>query len=303
MIATSRRHALATVNRELVLLYWQIGAVIVRQQDHAKWGDAVVEQLAADLRAEFPDMKGLSRDNVFRMRQFFLACRELDEWLTKEMPQPVTYTLLEDEYQKVGALSRQLETDTVGPAHRQVKRTDRSDPILAALARELFSHQVMALVTALSWTHHYTVMGACDAPAERYFYLKMAVRERWSVRELRRQIDSALFTRYVSVRDEPEKCLPAEAEAGDLLPFKDHYVLEFLGLEEEHSERQLRHSILANLRDFFLEFGRDLTFAGEEYPLTVGGDTFSIDLLFFHRRLQCLVAVPCLVPAPQRPLV
>ncbi len=128
-------------------------------------------------------------------------------------------------------------------------------------------------------------------PAERYFYMAMAVRERWSVRELRRQIDSALFTRYMSVREQPEKCLPADAEAGELLPFKDHYVLEFLGLQEEHSERQLRKAILANLRDFFLEFGRDWTFVGEEYPLQVGDETFALDLLFFHRRLQVLIVV------------
>lgn len=121
--------------------------------------------------------------------------------------------------------------------------------------------------------------------------MAMSARERWSVREVRRQIDADLFTRYVSVKSHPEKCLPAEAESGDLLPFKDHYILEFLGLEDEHSESQLRQAILANLRDFFLEFGKDLTFVGEEYPLTVDDDTFHIDLLFFHRRLQCLIAI------------
>jgi len=135
------------------------------------------------------------------------------------------------------------------------------------------------------------IVGAVESPAERYFYMAMAVRERWSVRELRRQIDSALFLRYMSVKRDPEKCLPDDAECGDLLPFKDHYILEFLGLEDEHSERELRKAILANLRDFFLEFGRDLTFVGDEYAITVGNDTFYIDLLFFHRRLQCLVSV------------
>lgn len=95
----------------------------------------------------------------------------------------------------------------------------------------------------------------------------------------------------MSVTSDPEKCLPEHTDSGELLPFKDHYVLEFLGLEEEHSELQLRKAILDNLRDFFLEFGKESTFAGEEYPLTVGGDTFYIDLLFFHRRLRCLIAI------------
>ena len=149
----------------------------------------------------------------------------------------------------------------------------------------------MSLILSVSWTHHTILMGALDSVPPLFFYLSMSVRERWSVRELRRQIDAALFERYVSVKRDPEKCLPSEAEQGDLLPFKDHYVLEFLGLTEEHSEKELRKAILANLRDFFLEFGKDLTFVGEEYPLMIGGETFYIDLLFFHRRLQCLVSI------------
>jgi predicted nuclease of restriction endonuclease-like (RecB) superfamily len=167
-----------------------------------------------------------------------------------------------------------------------------SDPeIVSTVSGQLSSPELAGLIVSISWTHHTVIFGAVDTSAERYFYLKMAVRERWSVRELRRQIDSDLCSRYVSVREHPEECLPDEAEAGDLLPFKDHYVLEFLGLQDEHSEQELRRAILANLRDFFLEFGRDLTFVGEEYPLTVGNDTFYVDLLFFHRRLQCLIAV------------
>ena len=95
-------------------------------------------------------------------------------------------------------------------------------------------HDLNQLILGLSWSHHTTILSRCDTPAARYFHIKMAICERWShVRELRRQIDSDLFTRYVSVREHPEKCLPDEAESGDRLPFKDRYVLEFLGLEEE----------------------------------------------------------------------
>jgi predicted nuclease of restriction endonuclease-like (RecB) superfamily len=136
-----------------------------------------------------------------------------------------------------------------------------------------------------------TICSVSDDSAEQYFYLQMAVRERWSVRELERQIESGLFSRYVSVARDPEKCIAENAEQGPLLPFKDHYVLDFLGLEEQHTERQLRQAMLANVRDLFLEFGREFTLAGEEYPLTIGNDTYRIDLLLFHRGLQCLVAV------------
>jgi predicted nuclease of restriction endonuclease-like (RecB) superfamily len=151
-------------------------------------------------------------------------------------------------------------------------RESRGAEKLATLSPELCSPVLAHVIPRLSWTHHTIIIGAVNEPAERYFYMAMAVRERWSVRELRRQIDAALFLRYMSVKRDPEKSLPAEAEAGDLLPFQDHYVLEFLGLSEEYSELELRKAILDNLRDFFLEFGKELTFVGEEQPLTVGAE-------------------------------
>ena len=282
LIADSRHRALATVNRELVFLYWQIGQVIVKQQESAKWGDGVVEQLATDLRLAFPDMKGLSLPNVWRMRQFFRACRDIDLWLNPNTPDV-----------EVGAAPRLLSQtpEILSTLSREFGTNSSQIDFLSTLSGEFVSTELIAVIPGLSWSGHTEILAAASDPAERYFYMQMSARERWSVRELRRQIDSGLFLRYMSVRQEPEKCLPAESEKGDLLPFKDRYILEFLGLSEVHSERELRKSILANLRDFFLEFGRDLTFVGEEYPLTVGNDIFRIDLLFFHRRLQCLISV------------
>ncbi|HQX49857.1 MAG TPA: PDDEXK nuclease domain-containing protein [Planctomycetaceae bacterium] len=285
LIADSRRRAAATVNRELVCLYWQIGQVIVEQQASANWGDSVVEQLANDLQIAFPDMKGLTKENLFRMRKFFAATHAIDEWLGSR-----------NQVEKVATVSPQISSDppaepivaTVSP---QLPKNPDGGEILSTLSRGLKSDLLATLLCSVSWSHHKEIIGAAADATERYFYMTMSARERWSVRELRRQIDAALFERYTSVKHNPEKCLPTDAESGDLMPFKDHYILEFLGLEDEHSEKELRKAILANMRDFFLEFGKDLTFVGEEYPLTVGNDKFYIDLLFFHRRLQCLIAV------------
>jgi len=314
LIADSRRRAAATVNRELVCLYWQIGQVIVEQQASANWGDAVVEQLAADLRIAFPDLKGLSRDNVFRMRQFFVSCRGLDLWFAETFsggtkvgaaPQQFIDGIGADK--KVATVSPQVADGKVGSlppqrtplakvatAPRQLNQSGKigDSGNVATVSRQFASPELTELIPAISWSHHKEIMGCSERSAERYFYMTMSVRERWSVRELRRQIDAALFERYTSVKRNPEKCLPTDAESGDLLPFKDHYILEFLGLEDEHSEKELRKAILANMRDFFLEFGKDLTFVGEEYPLTVGNDKFYIDLLFFHHRLEQLPPLP-----------
>jgi len=263
-ISEARRRALSAVNRELVLLYWQIGRTVVAQQEKRAWGEAVVEQLSIDLRSAFPDMRGLSLPNLWKMRQFFLAYRRVDGWLAQT----------------------KLST-----ASREIGVGETSQEILSTLSRELSSRTLASSILRVSWSHHALICSASDKASEQYFYLQTAIRERWSVRELERQIESDLFTRYVSVKRHPEKCLPKRAERGELLPFKDHYVLDFLGLEEGHTERQLRKAMLSNLRDVFLEFGRDFTLVGEEHPITIGDDAFRVDLLLFHRRLQCLVAV------------
>ena len=124
----------------------------------------------------------------------------------------------------------------------------------------------------------------------------MCLKERWSKRELKRQIDSAYFERFMLSQD-ADKLM--EIEQNKLaIPIndihrhlKDEYILEFLDLSETFSEKELMRAILENLRVFFLEFGKNLTFVGEEYPLVVDNETFRIDLLFFHRELKCLVPV------------
>ena len=148
---------------------------------------------------------------------------------------------------------------------------------------------VSPLVRQLPWSHNLIILGQSKLPEEREFYLRMAVREKWSKRELERQFRVALFERAVL---SPAKVAPVVRqmypEAEDI--FKDAYTVEFLDLPEGHSEADLHRALLARMRDFLLELGRDFCFAGSEYPLQVGGQDFAFDLLFFHRGLNCLVA-------------
>ncbi len=221
LIADSRRRALATVNRELVCLYWNIGRVIVQQQETAHWGDAVVEQLAKDLRLAFPDMTGLTKENLFRTRKFFRACQETDDWLLNSASKPVSERESLGDQTKVGAAPPQLiRSSGEGQLKAVSTAAEFTHGFVGAAPPQINHEEFRRAITALSWTHLTMIVGAVDRPAQRYFYMQMSVRERWSVRELRRQIDAALFERYVSVKRDPEKCLPADAEHGDLLPFK-----------------------------------------------------------------------------------
>jgi predicted nuclease of restriction endonuclease-like (RecB) superfamily len=125
---------------------------------------------------------------------------------------------------------------------------------------------------------------------ERLFYILYAQKERLEVKELQRAIKTNAYANIVKVESNQSEGMKTTYPQSKYL-FKDVAYLDFLGLPQKHSEKRLQNSILANMKDFILELGKDFLFIGQEYPLQVGGKTYKIDLLFFHRALQCLVAI------------
>ena len=228
LIEDARARAYQSVNKELVGLYWRIGQYISRKIAAAEWGDSVVDLLARHLARTMPGLRGFTRRNLFRMRQFY--------------------------------------------------ETYASDK------------KVSPLVTQLPWTHNLLVLGQCKRPAEREFYLRQSIRERWAKRELERQLKIGLFERSVL---RPPKVSPpvTQSHPQAMSVFKDAYVVDFLNLPDEHTEADLHRGLVLQLRDFLIELGRDFCFVGSEYPVQVGNRDFALDLLFFHRGLNCLVAI------------
>lgn len=161
---------------------------------------------------------------------------------------------------------------------RQFFETYRDFPKLSPVVREL------------SWTHNLLILGKCKRDEEREFYLHMAIREKWGKRELERQLNGALFERVVL---SPLKLAPPvrEIHPDAARTFKDSYLVDFLELSTGHSEADLQRALLSNLKQFLMELGRDFCFVGSEYPIQVGNRDFAIDLLFFNRALNCLVAI------------
>ena len=147
------------------------------------------------------------------------------------------------------------------------------------------------LVRDLPWTHNLIILGQSKRPEEREFYLRMAIKERWGKRELERQFRTAAFENAVM---KPPRLSPAVREIhGEAATgvFKDAYAVEFLDLPNDHSEADLHRGLIGQLRAFLTELGRDFCYVGSEFPLQVGGRDFALDLLFFHRGLNCLVAI------------
>jgi predicted nuclease of restriction endonuclease-like (RecB) superfamily len=160
----------------------------------------------------------------------------------------------------------------------QFFETYRSQPKLSTLLREL------------PWSHNLAIMSRSKRDEEREFYLRMASRERWSFRDLQRQLNGALFERVIltpAKLSTPLTVLHPDAAS----VFKDAYLVEFLNLSKDHKEKDLYRGLVARLKDFLIELGRDFCFVGSHYPVQVGTKDFELDLLFFHRGLACLIAI------------
>ena len=216
----------------------------------------------------------------------------------------VVNTTLIDLYWQVGAhISHKLETTEWGDGvvDQLAAYIARTQPGLRGFTRtnlfrmrqlyETYRHdeKVSPLVRQLPWTHNLIILGQSKRAEEREFYLRLSIREQWSKRELERQFKAALFERTVL---HPAKVSPVviQSHPEALSVFKDSYLVEFLDLPQGHDEADLHMGLLRKLKEFLVELGRDFCFVGSEFPVQVGNRDFALDLLFFHRGLNCLVA-------------
>lgn len=156
---------------------------------------------------------------------------------------------------------------------------------------ETYRHQIKLspLVREVSWTNNLLILSKTTSDQEKEFYLKLSKQEAYSSRELERQIDSGLFERTLSGNTKLSAVLREIYPTAEKT-LRDSYMLDFLSLPKHHTENDFRKAIINNLKNFVLEFGKDYAFVGEEYRLQVGTKDFHVDLLFYHRELQCLVA-------------
>ena len=214
------------VNNGFIDMYWEVGEYISRKITENGWGEGTIKQFSRFVLTQYPDIKGFSPQNLWRMRQFY--------------------------------------------------ETYKDKPKLSPLVREL------------TWTNNLLIMMSAKTDEAKEFYLNLCIKNNYSKRELERQLNTMFFERSM-LSDKRSKKLIAKNE--NLGVLRDNYTLEFLNLPEKHKEKDLRRSILANLKNFILEFGKDFTLIGEEYRVQVGKEDFYIDLLFLNRELSCLVAI------------
>ena len=257
LIKQARTNAYQSVNAELINCYWQVGEYISQRIANANWGDKSIIELANFIDKNHPDLKGYDRRGLYRMKQFY------------------------DTYKN---------SSIVTPPVTQLQNTEnQSNEIVSSPLRQLTNIRE-TILSQISWTHHLIIFARTKTEEEREFYIRLCIRERYSKRELDRQISSGTFERVMLGNKQlPPAVKPSPQDISSA--FKSNYILEFLNLPENHNENDLQKALVAQMKRFLLELGRDFIFMGEEYRIQVGNSDFKIDLLFYHRGLQCLVVV------------
>jgi predicted nuclease of restriction endonuclease-like (RecB) superfamily len=275
VVEAARRAAARSVNTVMTTTYWEIGRRIVEREQagaaRAGYGEALLQRLSGDLTKRFG--RGFSVDRLETARLFYLAYPPLESAPTSSAA-------------GLAAIS------ATTPRKSKPKKS-------ATLSRKSTAQSPVAMSAPpfrLSWSHYVILTRRLDAGLPRDFYETEALRGGWTVRQLERQIESQFFERTALSRNKvallqsgmlarPEDAITPEQE------IKDPFVLEFLGLKDEYSETDLEDALISELETFLLELGGDFAFIGRQRRLRIGSVWYRVDLLFFHRRLRCLVVV------------
>jgi predicted nuclease of restriction endonuclease-like (RecB) superfamily len=253
-VRAAQLRAAVSVNRELILLYWDIGKIIFEAQNTKGYGKQVVEQLAEDLHTAFPKMDGFSPRNVWRMRAFYLAWTEESQ----------------KHQQPVGNLDSK---------------------ILPQLVAELDGQNLPQPVAEIPWGHNVWLLEKISNPILRLWYAHKTIEHGWSRAVLTHHIETQLHKREGKAVTNFKRTLPPPQSDLAEQTLKDPYNFDFLTLHSDAHERDLEQGLLDHIQKFLLELGVGFAFVGRQYHMEISGQDYYLDLLFYHLRLRCYVVI------------
>lgn len=279
IIEQNRSQAVQAINHASVLTAWQVGAFVSDRIKNAAWGSKVVQQLAEYIHTQNPTLKGWSKRTIYKMVQFY------ETFTTEQFIARASYLKLLPEIEPKGIASTPLMQNghniIVSPAVAQIE----SSPIVPPAAA-----QIPKFLLRTTWTNHQIILNGCELVDQYIFYILYAEHEHLKKRELERAIKSDAYSRVLSDKKLQSAMLKETYPQAEVL-LKDKSILEFLGLPQRYKESKLRKEIVSHMKEFILEMGKDFLFVDQEHTLEVSGQNFRCDLLFYHRALQCLVAI------------
>ena len=263
IIATHRKRIIRVVNNESLSMVWEVGGYVSHKLKTSAWGDGVVRQLSDYIRTKYPAARGWSYRTLYKMVQLY------DTYTTASFSALIEKTDMTKYGDIVPFETAQIDGKLIVPFE------------MAQIPNVLF---------ATGWTNHQIILNRCKSDTERLFYMLYAGKEHLENKELLRTIKTDTINSLLGGKDVQSEVMTKTYPTSPLL-FKDKVYLEMLGLPLEYKESKLRKEIIAHMKDFILEMGKDFLFIDDEHRVTVGSKTFKVDLLFYHRLLQCMIAI------------
>ena len=302
-ILLAQRAVAADANRVMLMLYLSIGQFVSQKSRNGIWGTGTIDSISEQLQHEMPGLRGFSARNIRNMRFFF------EQWRTFLIWQPLA-AKLESDNKEVSSLiwqppAAKFETscsaNSSGISSAKASKSLTNSSILVAWS--IRSSNTIELnpeeFFGISFSHHLEILSKTEALEERLFYIRETIANHWNKLTLRTQLAADIYHHTRKMPSNFQKAIPETRLAMKAVGmFRDVYLLDFINTEElditdpeDIDEPVIEHAIVAHIRQFIMTFGRDFSFISNQYRLDVAGHELFIDLLFFNRELNCLVAV------------
>lgn len=259
-ITANRLQAALTVNSRLLYLYWTIGNHILSAQAQQGWGAKIIQTLAKDLAATFPEMKGFSSRNLIYMRKF---AQEWPAELIVQHPAAQMNTLPENEIVQQGAAQNMIS----------------------------FEHFEQSPISRIPWSTQMVLLDKLNNAKDRLFYCQKIIAGNWSRKTVLNQIERQLHLSQGKLANNFASTLPKAQSELARDTFKDPYFFDFLQLGETAKEKEIEDELTQRITNFLLELGAGFAYMGRQYKLEVGGQEYFLDLLFYHTKLRCYITI------------
>ena len=289
IITTHRSRALMSVNVESLLTYWEIGAFLSPRIHSGSWSTAVVGKLADYIKRNKPELRGYGKSNLYNMALVYDTFSAdafsaiLDQYSTQLRQYRNIFQTL---------VGKRLTTASKGSGRgsNEIRSVIKEATPQSDFFQPVVGKSIPEILFSLTFVKLLLIAAHAQDAQELLFYVVYAIRERLTKEELRQCLAHDAYTSLLGGNKKNYSKKLKELYPTAPVVIKDQTFLDYLALPERHKEAKLRREIVAHIRDFILEMGKDFLFVDQEYTLPVGGEEFHSDLLFYHRGLQCLVA-------------
>ena len=287
-ILKSRYEAAALANKELLKLYFGIGQYVSFHSRNKNWGKGAIDSISSLLQQELHGLRGFSATNIRNMRIFYEEWECMQSFLIDK--KALFFHFSEEE------LNRQLPSAELKNQNRQLATGDLNDSFLIQqLPTAELENEWIELFLKVPFTQHRLIIRGAEVTEERVFYIQKVATEFWSFETLKHHLKSDLYQRQGKLAHNFQSTLSENAfRQKALMAFKDEMLLDFINIEdadEEPNERVLENAIVQNIKKFIMALGTEFSFIGNQHRLLIEDEEYFIDLLFFNRKIQSLVAI------------